>query len=1526
MSEFALQHSSFSAPLTAAQLGIWLGQQLNSASPMYNAAEFIVLRGALNANNFVQAVREVITETVTLNVIFEQTSSGPQQQFQIANWQLSELDFSDCAEPFEQAQHWMRGDLARAVDLTTGPLFSQALIKLGEDHHLWYQRIHHIACDGFGFALIAQAVAEHYNALQSTQVQEKQFQKNQDIQLTAFQRILDEDTNYAESNAAKKDQAFWLAQLADNPFLAKTVAPVTIADISIRASSHISPIEFVQLQTLAAQLELTWSDLLIASVAQLMYQHTAATDITLGLPVMNRMGSASLRIPAMVMNIIPLRIQLQHKGNFAALAQCISAQLKSCRPHQRYRYEQLKRDLALTNQQRLFGPVINIMPFDRPLDFANLQAQVHNLSAGPVEDISFAFVLDKTGGLRVDIDANPNRYSNQQLQNIQQDLLQLLTQIQRNAQLPLLPDIHKLSWLEGKPLISQTNSALALIYQQIQQRPQAIALQHEQTELTYQALAEHSAEMALAICDMDILPRSIIALVLPRGDMAITAALACLLIDCTFVFIDPDAPPARNQLILKDAQPNLIIVERITAELNNSLLADASNIPLVTPQYLLRHNKNIATTSNRAHIDKLWQQAVQKPLLQHPSQQHPSQPSQQQESPAYLIYTSGSTGTPKGVAVGHRALAEFVGSNQDSYGINANDRVLQFAPLHFDACIEEIFVSLSVGARLVVRNTAMLESMPAFIAQCEDWKISALDLPTAFWHELAYACTQLKLSLPATLRTIIIGGEAAMAERVGQWRACYGDKIALFNTYGPSETTVIATCTNLCSTNAVLHNIAISIGEPLSGRALAVVDTQLNPLPKGEEGELLLLGAGLADGYLHLPEKTAEAFINVQFPWFEQPARAYRTGDRVKINSANQVEFIGRLDDQLKISGYRIDPLEIEAALIKLPKIEEAIVVAVTVQDGNKLLVAHLAGNTQYNIQELRSLLNAYLPAPMLPAQLVPHQKLPRNSSGKIDRKQLQQFSQDAVRKSVGGSGADNPSALQEFTAGQQLIARIWQQVLGQESITLDDDFFALGGQSLQTIQVATRLTTQLKRNIPVALLFQNPTIKSLGRVLFNQDEQTNHTQQRTLDEIQKPMLADCLEFEKSFPPATHGKHAPISNAKPVILLTGATGFVGAQLLHQLLAQTTHSIICAVRAPNEGAAYQRLHKALAQQGLTSDGFERVQVQLVDLEQPQLGLPDIDFANLSNKLTAIIHNAANTSVMRDYQSLRAANALSTGELLKLAAVNTIPFHLVSTIAVAPRNNPTTENSAEQNALDENFIPIHSGLHDGYQQSKWVAEQMTAIAQQKGYAINVYRLARVTGAADSGYVNPKDLVWSILQAGLPLGILPTLDIREPWTPVDKIAHFIVQHSLTSPGEGVFNLTPEQPIHFAQIYQWLAYAGAPIETKPLPVWCDEVKQKGRMQDQAIVEFFLQQSAHAENNAAQPISLPVIRNSRFTQLAADYKVQIPAITQSLFNRYFSYAKTMGWFVTDTKSNETAQLKTHNLAHNLLTENLSHE
>lgn len=1498
-------------PITDAQLGIWLGQQVDTRSPRYNAAEYISLRGPLDKGIFEKALGEIIDQSPTLHLVFKQTEAGPLQYFKKAEWTLEQLDFSEAGNNKARlgaAKKWMQEDLAKTVDLEHGPVFKQALLKLEKNHVLWYQRIHHIACDGFAFALLTEMVAERYSSLANNPIaaDEKDGEINLSAQITRFEAVGEEAIHYRQSKSFLGDREFWLKQLnADEnkslgkvQSLSRSTAP--IADTSIRISDSIAAEEFIHLQQTATHLNLNWSEILLAAVAQTLYYQTTASEITLGVPVMNRIGSASLRIPAMVMNIIPLRVEVENRDTFAGLAKRISQNLKNARPHLRYRYEHLKQDLGITGTQKLFGPVVNIMPFDRPLNFAGLKAQAHNLSAGPVEDISFAFVLEKgddspTQGsgknyLRFDLEANPNRYSKEDLTKIQRLFIWQLRKILKDVNAPLEIDREQLSWLEGKALAQPSHSVLNDIYQRIVHYPDDVALQRDSQLFSYQELAKQSAAMAFAMEASGAMPGSIIALVLPRSEQAIISALACWLLDCTFVFLDPEAPRERNELIIGDANPTLIVAEKINR--GGSLFMANSQVNLVTIQYLQQKSPRLPSDK----LDALWKQAGERKLIEI-------------NTPAYLIYTSGSTGTPKGVVIGHRALAEFVASNKDSYNIQKQDRVLQFAPLHFDACIEEIFVTLSQGARLVLRNNSMLESMPAFLQQCVEWEISLLDLPTAFWHELAFACEHLNLQLPPSLRAIIIGGEAVIAERVAHWRARFGNGIALFNTYGPSEATVIATCINLCS-NEQMHQ-PISIGSPLAGRAVAVVDENLRILPKGEEGELLLCGSaspegnllegnllngGLADGYLHLPEKTARAFVSLDLPWFEQPRRAYRTGDRVKINNANHIEFIGRLDDQIKISGYRIDPLEVEAALIKLEGVREAAVVSITGLRNDKTLVAHLVMHEQtpeLAIQQVRAELRALLPAPMLPSDVIYHDKLPKNSSGKIDRKALQQES-FAIKENQTESDLQPHNQL---NARQQIILSVWQEVLGQKNIQLDDDFFALGGQSLQCIQVANRLSAKLQREIPVAWLFQHPSIAALDKLL---NQNTRH--ENLAPDSHQLMADDCDRFAKELPPAREIYHRQSDEPKR-ILLTGATGFVGAQLLAKLVEQG-HKIICLVRGQDTTSAYEKIYQAFANQSLINKSLtaesatlpDNIQIQLADIELPRFGLPEDIYSQLAESIDLIIHNAANTSVMRDYSSLRAANALSTAELLTLAAIGKVPFHLISTVAVAAYD-------AQENCLrlPEDFVPQHSYLRDGYQQSKWVAENLANIAHQKGYPINVYRLARVTGDLDSAYVNQKDLVWNILQAGLSIGVLPDLHFSEPWTPVDKIAEFISRHSVANPGAGVFNLAPQKNVALTRLYEWLIDLGQSFSVIPLPQWCEKVKQLGNAQHQPIAEFFIrnmEQASKQPEDTGLPLT-PRITREKFANAAAELQLQLqlPVIDQQLFNRYFAYASARGWF-----------------------------
>ncbi|MGN9821723.1 amino acid adenylation domain-containing protein [Streptomyces sp. SD11] len=446
------------------------------------------------------------------------------------------------------------------------------------------------------------------------------------------------------------------------------------------------------------------------------------------------------------------------------------------------------------------------------------------------------------------------------------------------------------------------------------------ALVHGDTRLSYGDLALAVALRADALAAAGAAPGRLVAVCRPRGVDAVVTLLAALRTGATYLPLDPAAPAARNEAILADA-------------------CDGA-----TP--------GLAEVTARGEL-----------VLPGPGTA---------EDAAYVIYTSGSTSTPNGVVVGRDALAHFAAGAADRYGIGRADRTLQFAPLHFDASVEEIFVTLAVGGTLVLREDVMLD-VAELLAGCSRHEITVLDLPTAYWHELTFALAAGIAELPTTVRTVIVGGEAALPERVAQWNEVVAGRARLFNTYGPTEATVVATAAELSGYRAG----PVPIGRPMPGVGAAVVD-----------GELWLTGGGLAHGYLGRPELTATRFTTLD------GVPAYRTGDRVTVLPDGQLGFTGRIDGEVKIDGHRVDPAAVESVLCGHPAVREAAVVPQQGEGGATRLVAFVVPAADPAVgtagpAELRAVAAEKLPAAAVPGAVRLMDALPLTGTGKIDRKRL---------------------------------------------------------------------------------------------------------------------------------------------------------------------------------------------------------------------------------------------------------------------------------------------------------------------------------------------------------------------------------------------------------------------------------------------------------------------------------------------------------------------------------------------------------
>ncbi|MFE2556355.1 amino acid adenylation domain-containing protein [Streptomyces sp. NPDC059352] len=468
--------------------------------------------------------------------------------------------------------------------------------------------------------------------------------------------------------------------------------------------------------------------------------------------------------------------------------------------------------------------------------------------------------------------------------------------------------------LDGGPSPAPAPPVLDLIARQERTRPDAVALVHADARLTYAELGAAVRERAARLTADGAGPGRLVALHRPRGIDAIVGLLAVLATGAAYLPLDVQAPDARNAAILDDA----------------------CGAAAPAPSDVARHGELVLGGPGT------------------------------DAGAAYVIYTSGSTGVPNGVVVAHDSLAHFIAGAVPAYGIDADSVVLQFSPLHFDASVQEVFATLGAGGTLVLRTDDMLD-VAELLAGCARHGVTLLDLPAAYWHELVYVLTTGSVRLPDCLRTVIIYGEAALPERIGQWRGLVGDSVRLLNAYGPTETTVVATVADLTRHEAG----PVPIGRPLPGVRAAIVG-----------GELWLLGGGLTRGYLHRPELNARRFTELD------GERAYRTGDLVTLGEDRQILYHGRLDDEVKIGGQRIDPAAVDSVLAGHPAVREAAVVAQQDTDGVKRLVAFVVTDGGTGAEELRTHVRDRMPAAAIPTVSVVV-ALPRTSSGKINRKVL---------------------------------------------------------------------------------------------------------------------------------------------------------------------------------------------------------------------------------------------------------------------------------------------------------------------------------------------------------------------------------------------------------------------------------------------------------------------------------------------------------------------------------------------------------
>ena len=871
---------------------------------------------------------------------------------------------------------------------------------------------------------------------------------------------------------------------------------------------------------------------------------------------------------------------------------------------------------------------------------------------------------------------------------------------------------------------------------QVEKTPLATALVFEAQELTYQELNQRANRLARCIrkkyqqeIKQEFVPNTLVAMFIERSVEMIIGILGIIKAGGAYVPIDPHYPAERIAFILKDTNSQLILTQ-------SALQKNLSEVSGTIKQIILDENN-----ASNEEDQNLSSHNCADDLM-------------------YVIYTSGTTGKPKGVMVEHRSVVNVLFSLYEVYQLEENPRATAYTNYVFDVSVAEIFTVLTQGGELHLlgKERKNIKQLSAYLNKKE---INTAYLPPAILAILP------RVDYPA-LNTLIFAGEPC-AQEVGRY---WLKRCKLYNYYGPTETTIYSTGKRVSSRNIN------EIGNPIRNTRTYVLDSNLNPVPVGMKGELYIAGIGVARGYLHQEGLTQERFIKNIFATAKDAKkgylRLYKTGDLVRWLEDGNLEYIGRNDFQVKLRGYRIELGEIENILSTYPEIKQAVVLLQD-KEGDKHLIAYYLADKKLNEESLMEHLSQNLPDYMLPSGLVYLQKLPLTLNGKLDRRAL------PIPKFVNAAHYQPPRNKQE-----QLICNAFVKTLDLERVGIQDDFFRIGGNSIKAIALVSELQDNF--DITITDIFNHKTPWQIAEhIPF--EKNTFHQRLEQIKQSYQAKISPALERKFANKLAEYSQ--AIDNLPDAyqpkliinILLTGATGYLGCNLLNQLLELTDYNIFLLVRAESDQAAFKRLNQKFQFYfGQTLDGLAglRVFVFRADLEKSDLGLLPKNYQTLVTKVDSIIHAAALTKHYGEYDKFYAANVQATINLLELAKLTELKdFHYISTASVLidgadPDSNHcvfTEDDSAES---------LHESLNV-YVKTKCEGEKQVIKYRSKGVASNIYRVGNLAFSLNNGQIqeNIEDNgFFNRLKCLINLGVIAKEIAQEEISPVDQTAQAIVK----------------------------------------------------------------------------------------------------------------------------------------------------
>ncbi|HKU72542.1 MAG TPA: non-ribosomal peptide synthase/polyketide synthase, partial [Pyrinomonadaceae bacterium] len=1033
-------------PLSFAQQRLWFLDQMEPGNSFYNISSALRLNGPLDHQALEQSLAEIIHRHEVLRTSFQTSGEGPVQVIVSEPYfNLPVIDLSPLpeAERELEAQAMAATEAARPFDLSTLPLLRATLLRLAAEEHVLLLTMHHIISDGWSLGLMVKEVATLYQAfsrqlpspLPELEIQYADYALWQRQQLSGA--VLDEQLTY------------WREQLQSAPAVLPLPAdhprPAIKRYRGAHQSFHISEELAAELKALSRAQRVTMFMLLLAAFKVLLWRYSGQEDIVVGTPIANREESQIEDLIGFFVNTLAMRTRLEPNERFADLLKRVREECLTGYQHQTVPFELVVEELAV-ERSLSYTPIFQVMFVLQnemlvPREIEDIEIKAMEVEAGTAKvDLLMAIGAQETGaGLRGVIEYDTDLFEPETMRRLGQHYQTLLQAIvsksdERIGKLPLLGEEERqqllVSWNETQAEYP-AQSVSELFEAVVARTPEKVAVLFEQQAISYDDLNRRANQLGHHLRHFGVGPETVVAVLAERSVEAIVSLLAVLKAGGAYLPLEPSTPSERLLFMMEDCGAKLLLTQQRLLE-----RLPAHQVPVV----LLDADQHLISIE---------------------SEQNLSATGVTPEHLAYLMYTSGSTGKPKGIGIPHRAVVRLVrGANYAN--LNAGEVILQAAPVSFDAATFEIWGSLLNGGSLVLLpgERASLEELGRTL---KEHQVTTLWLTAGLFHLMI----EERAEDLQGLRQLLAGGDVLSVSHVE--RALRELKnCQIINGYGPTENTTFTCCYPMTSVAQVGETVAI--GRPISNTKVYLLDANLQPVPLGVTGELYIGGDGLARGYSNHPSLTAEKFIPDPFTQ-EQGGRLYRSGDLARYLSDGRIEFLGRLDHQIKIRGFRIEPGEVETLLEQHEEIKQAVVAAREADAGGKRLVAYLVAQSEPPATaELQAFLKQRLPEYMVPSAFIFLSELPLTPSGKINRRALPEPGRPELSDNYVGPRTET----------EALVCSLWAGILKIERVGIYDNFFELGGHSLLATQLVSRLREAFRVEIPLRLLFEQPTVAEL--------------------------------------------------------------------------------------------------------------------------------------------------------------------------------------------------------------------------------------------------------------------------------------------------------------------------------------------------------------------------------------------------------------------------------------------------------------